>query len=280
MALVRLIHEVSDGENWVHIWNGSNSEAERAVRDPRVDFLSFTGSARVGWKLHGLVPRRPAILEHGGDAFVIVDRGTDLVDAAERVHRSAFGYAGQVCISAQHALVEASLLDDFLIELRRVDATRPNWLAPMINESAAVRVEELVTEALSAGAKLELGGERQRNRFSPTVLANVPCTTRVYSEEVFGPVLTCASFSSTDEVVTRILQSPNALQLGVFTHDQRLVDRLVHDVAHPGIIVNETPSFRFDHMPYGGEKLSGLGREGVFEAMRALCVTKSVVKRG
>ena len=278
MTLCRIVHESGAPDGTVNAWNGSNRDAQRAVTDHRTNVLSFTGSAAVGWKLHALRPAEPAVLEHGGDAFSIVWPGAEIAQSAEKVAASAFGFAGQVCISTQHVLVHPSLAGEFEAALV-AEAMKPApYDAPLVSEIHAERVEAMVQQAVDLGAKVLCGGRRMGNRYEKTVLTEVPPTADIYREEVFGPVCTLERVPDFNGVISRINQSPHGIQLGLFGGSAVLVDRLIVETKVPGANWNEPPSVRFDHLPYGGEGRSGLGREGPLFAMQSMCIPKVQVR--
>jgi acyl-CoA reductase-like NAD-dependent aldehyde dehydrogenase len=261
--------------------------AEGIALDPRIRMVSFTGSARVGWHLKSLLPEKRVVLELGGDATCIVAADADLEWAAQRIAASAFGYAGQVCISAQHVRVHRSVLDSFrtlLVEAARStragDPLDPEVLCgPLISAEAADRVMQWIDEARSAGARVLCGGERLGNVVTPTVLENAPHACLVMREEVFGPVLTLHSFETWDEVLGQVNASQYGIHCSLFTHDDEWVRRAYEDLEVGGVIINEFPTLRFDNMPYGGVKRSGFGREGVRFAYEEMTEWKTLVER-
>lgn len=256
------------------------------VEDPRIRGLTFTGSEAVGWSLRDRARGKTVALELGGDAFAIVAADAPLRRAAERIAFGAFAYAGQVCISVQHVLVQASVYDAFLSELRDVvsgwvagDPMAPGVVTgPLLRDIDAERVDAWVDEALARGARLEAVGRidglqtsergtRRRGRtLAPLLLSNVDPGTRLGASEVFGPVMDVAPWSTVEDLEARIDASRFGLQAGVFTGDLELVRRLYGSLEVGGLVVGDIPTLRFDPMPYGGMKRSGLGREGARDA--------------
>jgi glyceraldehyde-3-phosphate dehydrogenase (NADP+) len=253
--------------------------AERAVADDRLKVLSFTGSAAVGWHLKTQAGRKKVILELGGNAACIIDADADLKRAAHRAAIGAFAHAGQVCISVQRLLVHRKVYDDFLRifldtitrEIVAGDPTREETVCgPFINAAAAARVRAWVTEALVGGAQLLTGGLGEGNLMPPTVLANISRDMKVWREEIFGPVATLTRFTDFDEALALANDSVYGLQAGVFTNTLAHAWRAFETLEVGGVIINDAPVFRLDHMPYGGVKASGLGREGIRYAMEEL----------
>ncbi len=263
-----------------------NQAAEELAKAPELPIVSFTGSAKVGWYLKELLPKKKVILELGGNAGVIVHRDAPLELAANRVVLGAFAYAGQVCISVQRVFVQKEVYERFkellIAETKALkvgDPLDPEVIAgPLISESEARRVEEWVREALDRGAELLIGGRREGDFFEPTLLEKVPHDTKLWREEVFGPVAILEPYGEFDEAVNLVNESRYGLQAGLFTQDINLVLKAFEELVVGGVIWNDTSIFRADRMPYGGVKDSGWGREGPHYAAeeytepRVLCI--------
>ena len=256
------------------------------VKDDRVGFVSFTGSAHIGWDLKNRVGKKPITLELGGNAPVIVDESADIERSLSRTVPAAFGYSGQVCISVQRAYVHSSLFDSWTSELanrarnlRIGDPLDENTqLSVMIDEAAAKRAEEWVQEAVDNGAELLTGGKCDGSMLDATVLTNTTPEMRVVAEEVFAPVMVVERFDHFDDVVAMANDTKYGLQAGVFTHDQANVRKAAENLEFGGVIINDAPNFRVDNMPYGGIKDSGFGREGVRYAMDEMTELRLVVE--
>jgi acyl-CoA reductase-like NAD-dependent aldehyde dehydrogenase len=258
---------------------------DTVLGDERVAMISFTGSAEVGWLLRERAARKAVALELGGNAPVIVDETADLAYAVERTVASAFAYAGQVCISAQRVLIHESIAEDFTARFvekaKHLRAGDPldeaTELSNMIDEQAARRAEAWIDEAVAAGARLLAGGRREGSLLEATVLTDVHSEMRVCSEEVFAPVATLQTFGDFEEALTEANNTRYGLQAGVFTHDVARALRALRALDFGGVIVNDSPAFRVDNMPYGGVKLSGAGREGIRYAMEEMTEPRLIV---
>jgi glyceraldehyde-3-phosphate dehydrogenase (NADP+) len=255
------------------------------LEDERVGMISFTGSAEVGWRLRARAARKQVTLELGGNAPVIVDETADVAYAAGRTALAAFAYAGQVCISAQRILLHERIAAPFTeLLVEQAESLRPGdpldeatGLSNMIDEAAARRAEGWVSEAVGAGARLLCGGRREGSLLEATVLADVQPEMRVCSEEVFAPVATVQTFADFDEALSSANHTRYGLQAGVFTRDLSRALRALRELEFGGVIVNDSPAFRVDNMPYGGVKLSGAGREGVRHAMEEMTEQRLIV---
>jgi glyceraldehyde-3-phosphate dehydrogenase (NADP+) len=253
--------------------------------DERVTMISFTGSAQVGWKLRARAPHKQVTLELGGNAPVIVDETADIEYSIERSVTAAFGYAGQVCISAQRFLLHESISDEWtqsFVErakgLRTGDPLdEATELSVMIDEEAARRAEGWINEAVSAGARVLCGGARDGALLEATVLTNVHDEMRVVAEEVFAPVATTQTFHDFAEALAAANHTRYGLQAGVFTRNMERAHLAAQALEFGGVMINDAPAFRVDNMPYGGVKLSGAGREGVRYAMEEMTEPRVIV---
>lgn len=287
MRLVRILDEAGLPAGVLQALGGAPAVAERAVSDPRVALVSFTGSERVGFRVREVAGPKPVVLELGGDASALVFADADLSFAARRIALSAFGYAGQVCISAQHARVERHALDAFravlVAETEAVvvgDPLDPKTVCgPMIDESAAERAVSWIDEAVRFGARVLVGGRRDGATVYPTLLEGVPPEARLAHEEAFAPVLTLSAFDSAEEGIAAVNASRFGIHASVFTRDRTVAERAFRDLEVGGVVWNDLPTLRFDGMPYGGVKRSGIGREGVRYAFEAMSTPKVLLER-
>lgn len=255
------------------------------LADARIRVLTFTGSAAVGWRLRDLARRKTVGLELGGDAFAIVHEDADLAFAAARCAFGAYAYAGQTCISVQHILVHRAVRDAFeaafvgaVDALRVGDPRTPGVVCgPLLRERDADRVTEWCADAVRGGARVLRDFGRDGRLLGPKILTDVPADVALATEEVFGPVADLAVYDDPAEAVRRINGSAYGLQAGVFTRDHRLVKRLFSESEIGGLIVDDVPTLRFDAMPYGGMRGSGLLREGPAYALEWMTERKTLV---
>jgi len=260
----------------------SNVHAERLVKDERIRKLSFTGSAAVGIRLKAMAGMKRVTLELGGNAGVIVHSDSDMDFAAKRCTTGAFSYAGQICISIQRIYVHESaydtFLEKFLANVKNLKSGDPMDesanIGPMIEEGAAKRTEEWVDAAVRDGAKVLIGGKRNANFFAPTVLSGTKPSMKVCGEEVFAPLVTVEKYKRFEDAVAMVNNSIYGLQAGIFTRDIKNIFHAYKILEVGGVIVNDIPTYRIDHMPYGGVKMSGFGREGVRYAMEEMTELK------
>jgi acyl-CoA reductase-like NAD-dependent aldehyde dehydrogenase len=257
----------------------SSRLAEAAVADDRLKVLSFTGSAGVGWYLKGRAGKKRVILELGGNAACIIDAGADLAWAARRAAIGSFAHAGQVCIAVQRLLVHREVYEPFkAIFLQTIaeeilagdPAVEETVVGPLVDAQAAARVREWVQEAGAGGARLVAGNPGTGNLIPAMVLEGVTREMKVWNQEVFGPVVTLTPFDDFAAALMMANDSDYGLQAGVFTPNLAHAWQAFETLEVGGVIINDAPIFRIDHMPYGGSKDSGLGREGVRYAMEEL----------
>ena len=239
--------------------------------DERLKLLSFTGSQDVGWQLKARAGRKKVVLELGGNAAVIVDSDSDLQDAVGRIVIGAFYQSGQSCIGVQRIVVHADIYEDF--RARLVAATRAlpagdprleaTFIGPMISEKEASRLQGWISAALEQGGTLLCGGGRQGALLEATLLEDVPRDCDLVRKEAFGPVAVLSRFDDFDAALAEVNDSDFGLQAGVFTRDLYKAMKAWETLEVGGVVVGDAPSWRVDHMPYGGIKESGLGREGL-----------------
>ncbi|MFN3658706.1 MAG: aldehyde dehydrogenase family protein [Pseudolabrys sp.] len=246
------------------------------VRDPRVDFITFTGSSRVGAEIKAASGLRRVALELGGNGATIVCEDASIADAAPVCARNAMRLAGQSCISVQTVYVHRSLYDRFVeavtAEVKKLKTGDPldpaTDVGTLIDEAAARRVETWVNDAVAAGARLMTGGRRSGAQVQPTVLADVKPAMKVVCEEVFGPVISILPFDDFDAVCREVSASRYGLQCGVFTKSTEVAIKAARTIRTGGVIINGSSTWRTDQLAYGGVKDSGIGREGPKYAIR------------
>ena len=285
MVLGRIVREAGWPADALSVFPCSNEDTMRLVEDERIKLLTFTGSAAVGWMMKARAGRKRVTLELGGNAAVIVHRDADVAYAAERIVSGGFSYAGQSCISAQRIYVHDEIYDSLAGELvQRAAALKvgdplreDTDVGPVIDGVNAERIEEWVAEATAAGGRVLAGGTREASLWQPTIVAGAPANVRVNCAEVFAPVLSLTRYRDVQDAIRAANASDFGLQAGIFTHDDRVITAAIEGIDAGGIIVNDTSTFRVDHMPYGGVKQSGFGREGLRYAIEEMTEMKLVV---
>ena len=263
----------------------SNEDAGILVTDDRIKLISFTGSASVGWEIKKRAGKKKVVLELGGNAGVVVHSDADLAYAAERCVAGGFAYAGQTCISVQRILVEQSVYGKFtdlllagVSKLKTGDPLDESTdLGPLIRESDAIRAADWVQEAVRGGARLLTGGTRKGSILEPTVLAGTKPDMKVNCQEIFAPVVTVEPYTDFNAALRQLNSSPYGLQAGIFTRDAKLLFQAYDDLEVGAVIAGDVPTFRIDHMPYGGVKDSGLGREGLRNSIEEMTEPKLLV---
>ncbi|MCL4503748.1 MAG: aldehyde dehydrogenase family protein [Deltaproteobacteria bacterium] len=279
LKLAEIYAEAGLPEGLLQVLPSTTALTEKAVADDRFKALSFTGSAAVGWRLKSLAGRKRAILELGGNAACIVDADADLAYAAQRSAIGAFAHAGQICIAVQRLLVhrqvyepfKAAFLDTIHREIVAGDPSREETIVgPFIDLDVAARVRSWVKEALDSGARMLAGNLGAGNLMPPVVLEDVHRDMKVWNCEIFGPVATLTPFNDFAEALALANDSDYGLQAGVFTNNLNHAWLAFETLEVGGVIINDAPIFRLDHMPYGGAKASGLGREGLRYAIEEL----------
>jgi len=278
LHLAQIIEQAGWPAGALNVLPLSNEDAGILVSDDRLKLLSFTGSTAVGWALKQKAGKKRAVLELGGNAGVVICADANLEYAADRCVTGGFGYAGQSCISVQRILVEESAYDKFLSALiSRVQKLKvgnvldeSTDVGPLISEDAAQRVTEWIEQAVRDGAKIVCGGHRNGAMVTPTILTNTKPDMRVNCMEIFGPVVTVEKFSDYGASLNTLNRSEFGLQAGVFTRDFKRITQAFETLEVGGLMIGEVPTFRIDHMPYGGTKDSGVGREGLRYAIEEM----------
>jgi len=285
LELARIVDETPLPKGALSIIPMNRTTGEKLVTDERFKLLTFTGSPKVGWQMKREAGKKKVVLELGGNAGVIVTRSADIDFAVKRCLIGGFAYSGQVCIHAQRIFVEKPVFDDFtekFVEgaktLKSGDPLHPETqISVMIDEPNARRVESWVTEAVQRGAAILCGGNRKGPFFEPTVLTNTEASMKVNCLEIFGPVVTVEPYTDFEEAIRLVNDTPFGLQAGVFTNRMNDINMAFDRLEVGGVIINDVPTFRVDHMPYGGIKDSGLGREGVKYAICDMMEPKILV---
>ena len=285
LLLAELVHEAGWPAGALNVLPLSNEDAAPLVADDRLKLLTFTGSSAVGWELKRRAGKKRVALELGGNAGVIIHSDADLDYAAERCVFGGFSYAGQSCISVQRILVEQSVHEKFLAMLvSRVESLKTGDpldeatdVGCLISEEAARRVETWIAEARTAGARVLCGGTRRGALLAPAVLTGTRPEQRINCQEVFGPVVTVEPYADFAAAIRAVNDSSYGLQAGVFTRDVKRIFSAYEELEAGAVVVNDVPTFRIDHMPYGGVKDSGMGREGLRYAIEEMTERKLLV---
>jgi acyl-CoA reductase-like NAD-dependent aldehyde dehydrogenase len=288
LAFAELFEEVGYPVGVINVLVCDIPVAEKLVKDERVAKLSFTGSDKVGWYLKSICGKKKVTLELGGNAAVIIDEDTDVKAISDLIAKGAYLYAGQICISTQRIFVHEKVYDRFqsaLIEsignLKVGDVQDESVLVgPVIDKGHMKRIDSWVQEAKAEGATILTGGSitsDKHNLYAPTLITNSTSKMKVAAEEVFGPVAVLEKADSFEDAIRMSNDSKYGLQVGVFTNSLKNFKYAFAELEVGGVIMNNIPGFRIDHMPYGGVKDSGLGREGLKYAMDEMTEGKLIV---
>jgi len=250
---------------------------------PRV--ISFTGSVPVGNIITKQAGIKKVSLELGGNAATYVDKDADLAMAANRCAFGAFYNSGQVCISLQRIYVNEEVYNDFAKQMAeetfKLKVGSPydedTFMGPLIDEESKERAKNWIASAKNEGARVIAGGEEVDGIFAPTVMADVTDEMKIICEEVFAPIVSLVKVPNYEVAIEKMNDSPYGLQFSIFTNNLRLTQCFIEDAQCGGVVINDIPTLRFDVQPYGGSKLSGVGREGPKWALEEFTEVKSVV---
>lgn len=257
------------------------------TEDERLKLLSFTGSPEVGWDLKKRAGKKKVVLELGGNAAVVIDEDADLDDAVSRVIFGAFYQSGQSCIGVQRIIIHEKVYQAFRDKLVAATKALPmgdpkqetTFIGPLISAKEAERLENWINAAVAHGAKLLCGGKRQGAMLEATLLENVLSDEKICAQEAFGPVAVLSTFTEFEQALNAVNNSVYGLQAGIFTRDIYKAHRAWDKLEVGGVLIGEVPSWRVDHMPYGGVKESGLGREGIRFAMEDMTEIRMLILR-
>jgi acyl-CoA reductase-like NAD-dependent aldehyde dehydrogenase len=286
LLLAELEQDAGLPAGWLNVVCGPEAEiGDVLLSDERVKLITFTGSAPVGWMLRERAPRKRVNLELGNSTPVLVEPDADLDRAASRIADTAFAFSGQACISVQRIYVRRPVYDAFLRRfLPRVEALRvgdpadeETDVGPLIDGRSRDRVLEWIDEARDAGAEVLAGGEVVDDLLQPTVVAAAGPELRLSCEEAFGPICTVTPYDSLDEGLALANGTRFGLQAGIFTADIGAALRAARELEFGGVVINETPTYRADQMPYGGVKDSGNTKEGPAYAVREMTEERVVI---
>ena len=285
LRLAEILAEAGFPAGAVNVIPGGRDTGEALLADPRVDLISFTGGTAAGREIRAAAGLRPVLLELGGNSANLICADADIPLALRECLAGGFSNNGQSCNSVQRILVHRDLHDQFAEALAAQAAglrlgdpmDDKTSIGPLIHQSAAVRVEEAIAEAVAKGATLHTGGTRHGAVIAPTVLSGVDHDLPLYCAEVFAPVVLVEAFDSLDQAIDTANSTPFALQAAVFTGSLATAARCFRELRAGSVIVNRSSNFRLDQLPYGGIAESGSGREGPLYAAEAMSYLKSLV---
>lgn len=287
LAFVKILEEAGVPEGWVQPLILDNENSEALVTDSRVNYLSFIGSAKVGWYLKSkLSPGTRCALEHGGAAPVIVEPDADFKEMVPALVKGGFYHAGQVCVSVQrifaHDSIARKLTEEITKSAKKLIVGDPldpkTEVGPLILPKEVDRIEEWVNEAIKQGAEILCGGKRiSETCFQPTVVWNPSQEAKVSKEEIFGPVVCVYPYSDRDEAINLANSLPYHFQAAVFTKDLDIAFDTVQKLNATAVMVNDHTAFRVDWMPFGGRDASGEGLGGIPYTMREMTREKLMV---
>ncbi|EDM23463.1 aldehyde dehydrogenase family protein [Caminibacter mediatlanticus] len=273
--------------NALSVVYGDADVGSTLVTSPIPRVISFTGSVAVGKIITQSAGIKKVSLELGGNAATFIESSANLDYAASRCAVGAFANSGQVCISLQRIYVDEKVYEEFAKKLgdeaSKLKVGNPfeedTFMGPLINEEAAIRAENWIKSAVSEGARIIAGGKREGNILYPTILADVTDDMKIVCEEVFAPIVSLVKVRGYEEAVEKMNNSPYGLQYSMFSNRVDLMNRAIEDFEAGGVIINDIPTLRFDIQPYGGIKLSGIGREGPKFAIEEMTEIKSIIIR-
>lgn len=285
LRLCRTMAEAGVPKGAYNVITGSGAQiGMELATDSRVAMLTFTGSLEVGRTIKSRAGFKKVTLELGNNSAVIVEPDADMKTAISRTVQGAFSHSGQVCISVQRAFVHQSIVSEFVERLKTAtEALRIGHpyeettdISSLIDETEAIRVENWIQEAVQGGAQIVTGGKRKFATVTPTVLQNVPAACNISCHEAFGPVLAVYPYENLDQAIEGANATAYGLQAGIFTSNIQRAFRAARRLEVGGVMIDDIPMYRADHMPYGGIKESGMGREGPRYAIEEMTELKLV----
>jgi acyl-CoA reductase-like NAD-dependent aldehyde dehydrogenase len=285
LRLARTMQEAGMPAGAYNVITGSGAEIGMALAEhPGIQMLTFTGSPEVGRTIRSRAGFKKVTLELGNNSAVILEPGCDLDTAVTRTVQGAFAHSGQVCISVQRVFAHRSIFAAFLERLKAgAEALRIGHpyeastdISSLIDEREAIRIEEWIAEAVAGGARLVTGGVRSFATVSPAVLTDVPAACRMGCQEAFGPVVAVYPYDDLEDAIEQANATPYGLQAGIFTPDIQRAFQAARKLEVGGVMINDIPMYRADHMPYGGVKESGTGREGPRYALEEMTELKLI----
>jgi acyl-CoA reductase-like NAD-dependent aldehyde dehydrogenase len=285
LFLAELLQEAGLPDGALNVVTGSGGVVgDRLIEDDRVKAITFTGSPAVGIGLRNKAGLKRVTLELGSNSALIVDKGVDIDSIIARTVTGAFSFAGQVCISLQRAYVHEDLYEEFVEKfvaqtktLKLGSPLDPETdVSALISPEDAERAAAWIEEARESGAVVAVGGGRAGNIVEPTVLLHVDPKQKVSCQEVFAPIVLINKISSVEEAIGYVNDSRYGLQAGIYTNNIFTALKAAEELEVGGVMINDIPTFRVDHMPYGGVKESGIGREGIKYAIEEMTEMKLI----
>lgn len=288
LYLAFLMQQTNLPKDSLNILVCDRAQAQQLITSDITTMISFTGSDAIGWNIKSQAPKKPAALELGGNAAVVVDQDTDIKMIAQKLIPGAFLYAGQICISTQRVYVHKSCYADLLTALKKELALfkigdpneKTTLMGPLIDAKAFEKIQDMVQAALKDGAEIVCQSqpvENGKNMFPATILTNTKPESAVIQDEAFGPICVVEPVQNITEAIQAVNYSRYGLQAGVFTNNIHIMKQCFAELEVGGVIINDIPGFRVDSMPYGGVKDSGLGREGPIYAMQEMTEPRLLV---
>lgn len=287
LTFIDMIHQAGLPKEWCQPLICKATLAQKLVSDSRIAFLSFIGSAEIGWKLRSLLsPGMRCALEHGGLAPSILASDVHIDDYVEKIVKGSMYHSGQVCVSTQHLYVHVSHLEAVISSLRqrvsRFNIGDPlkseSEGGPLIHPNEVKRVQSWIQEAVTGGAQIICGGKSLSETIhEPTVLLQSPVNSKVMNAEIFGPVLCVSAYSDMDEAIHQINSSPFGFQASIFTNNTDIALKVMTSLNASAVMHNDHTAFRVDWMPFGGRNLSGLGWGGIPHTIKEYSREKMLV---
>ncbi|KTC85813.1 aldehyde dehydrogenase family protein [Legionella drozanskii] len=287
LELVKLLRQAGLAKGWCQTFiTEDNALAEQFATDQRIAFLSFIGSAKIGWHLRSkLAPGARCALEHGGAAPVIVDQSADLSKTIPSLVKGGYYHAGQVCVSVQrifvHKTIRAQFMDEFVKQVNALHVGDPHSketeVGPLIHPRETERVSSWIDEAVAGGAKLFGGGRLSETTLIPAVLLNPPADAKVSQLEIFGPVTCVYEFEDIDEAIEIANALPFSFQASIFSENLTPALRAAEYLNASTVLINDHTAFRTDWMPFAGQKQSGYRTGGIPWTMRDMSQEKMII---
>lgn len=285
LRLARSMEEAGVPKSAYNVITGSGAKIGMALAEhPGIAMLTFTGSPEVGRTIKARAGFKKVTLELGNNSAVIIEPGSDLGTAVSRTVQGAFAHSGQVCISVQRAFVHRTIAGEFVERMKAATEAlkighpyeQSTDISSLIDETEAIRIEKWIEEAVSGGAKVATGGKRTHATVSPAILTDVPAACQISCQEAFGPVVAVYPYDHLESAIEQANATPYGLQAGIFTPDMQRAFQAARKLEVGGVMINDIPMYRADHMPYGGVKGSGIGREGPRYAIEEMTETKLI----